>query len=102
MYTEENQTIKKLVSVPVGEAVMAAVDEVLRQEQLWNRFAEEWDQPDTVKLAILAEEFGEIAMALNDKDHDNLPVELVQTAAVCLSWIASIYHKSSSSSQAQS
>jgi NTP pyrophosphatase (non-canonical NTP hydrolase) len=37
---------------------------------------------------ILAEEFGEIAKALNDKEPDEaLEAEIIQTAAVCVAWL---------------
>jgi len=37
---------------------------------------------------ILAEEFGEIAKALNDKEPEAaLEAEIIQTAAVCVAWI---------------
>lgn len=36
-------------------------------------------------VSILAEETGEVAMAVNDKDWGNLRVELIQVAAVCVS-----------------
>lgn len=95
----ENLKEQKLVtSREVGEAIFAVVEEVLRQEELWDRWAERWDDPNDTKLRVLAEEFGEIAIALNDKDYDNLPVELAQTAAVCVSWLASLIYQSSSSS----
>lgn len=42
------------------------------------------------KLAILAEEFGEVAMALNDTDFNNLRDELVQVAAVAVAWLESM------------
>lgn len=42
------------------------------------------------KLTILAEEFGEVAMALNDTDFNNLRDELVQVAAVAVAWLESM------------
>lgn len=39
------------------------------------------------KVAVLAEEFGEIARAALELDHDGLADELVQTAAVCIAWL---------------
>lgn len=42
------------------------------------------------KLAILGEEFGEVANALLERDDQNVPVELVQVAAVCVAWLESL------------
>lgn len=49
---------------------------------------------DLERLAVLAEEFGEVARAVlennglaNDKHGKNLRKELVQVAAVCVSWV---------------
>lgn len=39
------------------------------------------------KLAILAEEFGEVAHALLEHDDENLEEELVQVAAVAVAWL---------------
>lgn len=44
------------------------------------------------KLPILAEEFGEVAHALNEKDIENLFEELIQVAAVAVGWAQAIYH----------
>lgn len=62
------------------------------QNKKWNR-GDCGDWPDSLlmKLAILAEEFGEVAMALNDNDIDNLRNELVQVMAVACAWIESEY-----------
>jgi hypothetical protein len=42
------------------------------------------------KLAILAEEFGEVARAVCENDNANLCEELVQVAAVCVAWLESL------------
>lgn len=78
------------------KALEDTLREVFRQEELWDRIAEDWAASDDEKFRILAEEFGEIAMALNDGDYDNMRVEIIQTAAVCISWLASMDHSSSS------
>lgn len=60
-----------------------------------------WGWPDnglasgslTYKLAILAEEFGEIANAILLHDADNMRTELVQVAAVCVAWLESEYEQ---------
>lgn len=68
------------------EAVFAAVSlERLRQDTKWGtnfkgRADEKW-------LTILTEEVGEVAEAmLRDNDHD-IEAELIQVAAVCVSWM---------------
>jgi NTP pyrophosphatase (non-canonical NTP hydrolase) len=47
--------------------------------------------PQSIRLAVLMEEVGEIAKELQEKDEYknviNLYVELIQTAAVCVRWI---------------
>lgn len=43
--------------------------------------------PTSIKLAVLAEEFGEVARAVCERDYVNLREELVQVAAVCVSWL---------------
>lgn len=45
---------------------------------------------DGERLCVLAEEFGEVARALNDSDFPNLQDELVQTAAVCIAWLETL------------
>lgn len=39
------------------------------------------------KLAVLAEEFGEVARAVCERDERNLAEELIQVAAVCVAWL---------------
>jgi hypothetical protein len=39
-----------------------------------------------VKLAVLGEEYGEVARALLEKDTDQLRLELIQLAAVAVAW----------------
>lgn len=45
---------------------------------------------DTMRLTVLAEEFGEIANALLENDTENLYTEIIQTAAVAVAWAESI------------
>lgn len=40
------------------------------------------DVPLMVKFAVLGEEFGEVARAILERDHNSLKTELIQTAAV--------------------
>ncbi len=42
------------------------------------------------KLAVLAEEFGEVAKAVCEGDRENLREELVQVAACCVAWLDSL------------
>ena len=39
------------------------------------------------RLVVLAEEFGEVAKAVCDGDEEHTRGELIQVAAVCLSWL---------------
>jgi NTP pyrophosphatase (non-canonical NTP hydrolase) len=73
------------------KAYQYIVRERIRQDVLNNREPGEWNDSKDRKLSILAEEFGEVAMAINDGDDVNLLEELIQTAAVCLNWIESDY-----------
>ena len=43
--------------------------------------------PAPVKAAVLAEECGEVARAVLDKDPAHLQAELVQVAAVAVAWL---------------
>lgn len=70
---------------------MLVDQERLRQNKIWNREEGAWPDPTERKLSVLAEEFGEVAMALNDEDYANLMIELVQVMAVCSAWIEDEY-----------
>lgn len=67
-----------------------------RQRGLWDK-EHEWGYgdcssglvPDSVKVAVLTEEVGEVARAVLDKNDDGLLIELVQVAAVAVAWIES-------------
>lgn len=78
------------MSVERGDAVMAILRERMRQEQLQaeGRFAHTPADPemsDTAFLAVLMEEVGEVARAINDGEGaKRLKDELVQVAAVCV------------------
>lgn len=48
-------------------------------------------------LPVLVEEVGEVGKALLNNDFDNLEVELVQVAAVCVKWLEIILLKDSPS-----
>ena len=71
------------------------ITERLRQEELnkEGKFSHTCADaaPDTEKLAILAEEFGEVAKEVCERlnrpaDRFALYTELIQTAAVCVAW----------------
>lgn len=58
-----------------------------RQRTKWGKqhhSADKW-------FRILGEEFGEIAHAINEDDHDNMVEEIIQTMAVCATWLEDIY-----------
>lgn len=63
--------------------------EVYRQNHKFKREFGKWNDHTDKKYRILGEEVGEVAMALNDEDYENLPVELVQVAALCVNWLQS-------------
>jgi NTP pyrophosphatase (non-canonical NTP hydrolase) len=46
--------------------------------------------PMSLKLAVLVEEVGEIAKAIQERDWANLREELTQTAAVCTAWLQAL------------
>ena len=72
--------------------VWAEVEKELdRHVSLWGRQDGAWNDSLEKKLVVLAEEFGEIAMALNDHDFDNLKTELIQTISVAASWLLTEY-----------
>jgi NTP pyrophosphatase (non-canonical NTP hydrolase) len=45
------------------------------------------NQTDGDRLAILVEEVGEVAKAINEKKNDELVKELIQVAAMAASWL---------------
>lgn len=67
---------------------MSIAAEVERQYQKWGL----QDHPNYEWVAIAAEELGEVAKAAIDETRDNgeeLNEEIVQLAAVCVSWLNS-------------
>lgn len=58
------------------------IEERIRQ----NKLHPDWIRINEMALSVLAEEFGEVAKAINEGDHENLKEELVQLASVCLRW----------------
>ena len=80
-----------------GPEILAAVQaERARQAALWNR-EHDWGYGDCsspqvsapVKVAVLAEECGEVARAALDGTVD-LKDELVQVATVCFAWLEAL------------
>lgn len=75
----------------VTENQRDAIDAILAerdfQEEKWHEPPGVWPCAPGIKLAVLAEEFGEVANALLNRDAKNLRTELVQVAAVCLKWL---------------
>ncbi len=67
-----------------------------RQQALWDH-PHDWgigdcsnpELPDTLKMVILAEEGGEVARAVLERDTNQLQEELVQVAAVAVAWLES-------------
>lgn len=59
-----------------------------------NSILEQVDRSDPDCLAILVEEVGEVARAINVGDFENLETELIQTAAVCSAWVENMRRNS--------
>jgi NTP pyrophosphatase (non-canonical NTP hydrolase) len=67
------------------ELILHAINgERIRQDKKWGKINKKMlaSMP-----SVLLEESGEVARAVLEKDHDNLQVELVQVAAVCVKWL---------------
>jgi len=78
----------------IPDILAAVTAERARQSRLWDRDHEHGhgdcsspDVPEAVKVAVLAEEAGEVARAFLDGDRDGLRRELVQVAAICFAWL---------------
>jgi len=76
------------------EVFAAITAERGRQAVKWDRaHAHGWGDcssravPGSVKVAVLAEECGEVARAVLDGQSRHLAAELVQVAAVCVAWL---------------
>lgn len=66
--------------------IMAVLDEQAAQLRKWGV----QDHTDEKWLRILAEEFGEVAIAMNEHlSADEIEKELIQVAAVAVSWVES-------------
>lgn len=67
------------------------VEERWRQDAKWGRHPGIWPSEEVMKLAVLAEEFGEVAKALLDEEgEDRVYEELCQVAATAVAWMESI------------
>ena len=80
----------------MSETMVAALEAIIaersRQEKLHGSnsiVAQDPFLPPNA-LSILAEEFGEVAQAINERDWPNLEEELIQVASVCVAWSESI------------
>src|SRR5438552_26200 len=80
-----------------GEIYAAIADERERQHRKWDRDHDHGHGdcssagvPDTVKVAVLTEETGEVARAFLDGDRAGLRRELVQVAAVAVAWLEAL------------
>lgn len=63
---------------------MEIVNEIIDERKYQD---ETHDFPEPLRMAILAEEVGEVASALQNGNTDYLIEELVQVAAVAMRWI---------------
>lgn len=80
-----------------ADVFAAITEERARQRRKWSG-SHEWGMgdcsgrgvSDEVKLAVLGEEFGEVARALLDRKPDDLRRELTQVAAVAVAWLESL------------
>ena len=67
------------------EVLEEVMEERKRQDELWG----EQNHDDRIWLAILVEEVGEVANDINERSK-KLREELIQVAAVAVSWVESI------------
>ena len=80
-----------------GEIWAAILAERARQAEKWAG-DHAWGHGDcssagvvpSVKVAVLGEEYGEVARAVLDHDPETLRAELVQVAAVAVAWLESL------------
>jgi len=65
-------------------AIVADIErEMAEQKSKWGVQKHE----DLKWLAILIEEIGEVGQAINEEDNENVRIELIQCAAVIVSWL---------------
>lgn len=75
------------MSNPKLEVLKKIVAERDSQDLQWSRKPGEWPLDDGMKLAVLGEEYGEVARAILEDDVEQLERELVQLAAVAACWL---------------
>lgn len=68
----------------IVKIISGIIDERLRQDNIHPDF------PGEKRLAILMEEVGEVAKAIQNGDIENLKEELIQVASVCVRWLEHI------------
>ncbi len=84
-----NSTILEhvLYSKPTTIILNKLAQERKFQDILWQREPGKWNSDNGVKLAVLAEEFGEVAKSLLEHESvAELQQELIQVAAVAVAW----------------
>ena len=69
------------------DAIQLVWNERDYQNEKWGREDGGWNDHILKKLAILTEEFGEVAKAINEEQWSEVKQELVDVAAVCISWL---------------
>lgn len=77
--------VNSRITTKLGRLFDQITEERQRQDKKWGRNFP--DRTDFQWLTILTEEVGEAAKAINDGDEENLLEEVIQCAAVCLSWL---------------
>ncbi len=65
------------------------INEEYKQEEKWG----EQNHDNYYWICILTEEIGEIAKALIENQNEDMEKEIIQTAAVCVSWVDCIKRK---------
>ncbi len=69
----------------VRDSIFNAIER--ERERQDAKFANQSHRTDEEWYIILAEEFGEIAPELMDKEETRMVTEIIQTAAVCVAWL---------------
>lgn len=73
------------------ESVYEAIDAVRELQDLkWHREPGRWNEPPFVKLSVLMEKAGDVALALNDGKPEQASADLLQVAAVVVCWLETI------------
>lgn len=69
---------------------LAIEEERARQNEKFPNDVPYWRDHDTLKLAVLAEKFGEVAKAVVEGDPQAVKAELIQVIAVGVKWLEAI------------